>query len=812
MLDKLITILSERGLQPRPHQLRNILDYTDPKLPHVAACATAAGKTVMTAGKLELYYQCGIIKPHEKVLIIPSDKTILRGNFLEQFDKFFSNVKSSFTYVGVEDKKQLKKSIDSNVQVIIGLPQLIKDHTNLFKDVSWLIVDEAHKWYFAPTITNIIREVKPKHQFLLTGTPYKFNLHKNNFIIDYTTVRSLYQDGYICDVNFQVLHSSLPLTRLDYKDLLDNVRQDKRFGKEELEYAFNDVINELVNKLKLPNKNLSTVHNISKNIFNVFGKLEKTIIFTHGIPEANCISEYLKINGVNVITSHSKIDGEIAEDTFNEFRDDKDIKVLISVNRGKEGFDFPELYNIIDMTYSQNFEVVQQMMGRLMRPSLDGHEKVFYKVAPRNTSGYFSDWMDCLIQLFDDYWYSKFNGRNTMDIRVPNNLINRRNVEETVSEVKLEDGTEIQVTNENVTTGTKVTVVSETGEVQPVQDGTHTLLDGIVIETKDGVVISNNRQSAPVRPIRPKNLTTMGFDNSLSFMEKNDYFKLDDPLSTVATTSLKKIVYQFDGTMSNRYKKDELFLSFNDSKKYVKTIDKKWRTSLMWSKYCISGEKPDYIPSSPYKVYDEWVDWADWLGTDYLPLDEVKKIVHPLNLQSEKEWLEYCGSGNKPDNIPSNYRIVYGNITTGEFLGHGRIADNLREFKTLNELKKLAKNLGIGNRNEWDNYWKINERPLDVPANPASTHKDEWKSWPDFCDKEVVIYWPFKKAKKFVCNLKLGNTIEYRKYCKSNLKPKELHNSPDYYYGKLSEWTNWPDFLGNNVKPKQFKGRKKKSH
>lgn len=554
MLDKLITILSERGLQPRPHQLRNILDYTDPKLPHVAACATAAGKTVMTAGKLELYYQCGIIKPHEKVLIIPSDKTILRGNFLEQFDKFFNIVKSSFTYVGVEDKKQLKESIDSNVQVIIGLPQLIKDHTNLFKDVSWLIVDEAHKWYFAPTITNIIREVKPKHQFLLTGTPYKFNLHKNNFIIDYTTVRSLYQDGYICDVNFQVLHSSLPLTRLDYKDLLDNVRQDKRFGKEELEYAFNDVINELVNKLKLPNKNLSTVHNISKNIFNVFGKLEKTIIFTHGIPEANCISEYLKINGVNVITSHSKIDGEIAEDTFNEFRDDKDIKVLISVNRGKEGFDFPELYNIIDMTYSQNFEVVQQMMGRLMRPSLDGHEKVFYKVAPRNTSGYFSDWMDCLIQLFDDYWYSKFNGRNTMDIRVPNNLINRRNVEETISEVKLEDGTEIQVTNENVTTGTKVNVVSEKGEVGPVKDGTHTLLDGIVIETKDGVVISNNRQSAPIRPIRPKNLTTMGFDNSLSFMEKNDYFKLDDPLSTVSTTSLRKIIGKFyDIRTGDRY-------------------------------------------------------------------------------------------------------------------------------------------------------------------------------------------------------------------------------------------------------------------
>jgi hypothetical protein len=90
-------IFSERGFnQKRPHQYRNILEYTSPDKPHVAAIATAGGKTIMTAAKFELYYQCGLIKKNEKVLIIPADKTILRGNFVNQFDSFFEKPNKSY--------------------------------------------------------------------------------------------------------------------------------------------------------------------------------------------------------------------------------------------------------------------------------------------------------------------------------------------------------------------------------------------------------------------------------------------------------------------------------------------------------------------------------------------------------------------------------------------------------------------------------------------------------------------------------------------------------------------------------------------
>ena len=94
------SILSERELQARPYQVRNILDYVSPEKPHVYAAATAAGKTFTTAAKFELYYKTGILKDKDRVIIIPSDKTILRGNFVKQFEGFFKNKPASFTWCG----------------------------------------------------------------------------------------------------------------------------------------------------------------------------------------------------------------------------------------------------------------------------------------------------------------------------------------------------------------------------------------------------------------------------------------------------------------------------------------------------------------------------------------------------------------------------------------------------------------------------------------------------------------------------------------------------------------------------------------
>lgn len=819
MKEILNQILSERGYQPRPHQVRNILDYTSPDKPHVAAIATAGGKTIMTAAKFELYYSCGLIKKDEKVLILPADKTILRGNFLKQFDDFKP---TKFTYCAVEDKMDLQVAIQSGIQVIIGLPQLIKDHTKLLKNVKWLVVDEAHKWYFADTIRNIIRDTKPKHQFLLTGTPFKFNLHRGNYIIDYTSIKTLYSQGSIGDVNMQVLHTSLALSRMDWVSMTDNLRADKRISKKDLDKSFTEVIQELVKKLKLPLKKLSTTHNISKNAMSVFGKLQKTIIFTHGIQEANVISKYLETCGVNCITSHSKVDGEIAEESFNSFRENKDIKVLVSVNRGKEGFDFPELYNIIDMTYSQNFEVVMQMIGRLLRKSNDETFKVFYKVAPRNTSGYFTDWMDCLIQLFDDYWYSKFNGRNTLDIRVPNALLNRPKQPKTPTFIQ--DGKKkIEIASgSSLGKGTKIQVVGTDNKKVPLKDGKYKVPQPptndnpkptpIEIEVKKGVITKTTAPTTRGR-VRPKNLQSMGFDNSLSFMEKNDWFRLEDPLSTVATTTLRKVMFNLTGEMRTNDRKTDLYLSFVDARNYIKETNIKTLDEFIkWAK---STEKPEFIPFCPDKVYkDEWVSWPDFLGTKpgwtsntYKPFNEAKEYIRALNLKGQKGWLKYVKSGKMPFDIPRTPDKVYSDewINLGDWLGTNKISnrDIGKQYLPFEEAREYVRKLELKNDYEWAEYCKSGKKPFNIPQSFRKIYKGQVNGLGDWLGTGRVAdhlreFLPYDEAKEYVRTLNLKGQKEWREYKKKNKIPTNIPLMPEKIY--KNEWKGYTDWTGGGVK------------
>lgn len=70
----------------------------------------------------------------------------------------------------------------------------------------------------------------------------------------------------------------------------------------------------------------------------------------------------------------------------------------------------------------------------------------------------------------------------------------------------------------------------------------------------------------------------------------------------------------------------------------------------------------------PYKKYKaEFKGMGDWLGTgtiakqnlQYRPFPEARDFARDLGLKSGKEWSEYCESGEKPHDIPSNRHKVY---------------------------------------------------------------------------------------------------------------------------------------------------------
>lgn len=118
-----------------------------------------------------------------------------------------------------------------------------------------------------------------------------------------------------------------------------------------------------------------------------------------------------------------------------------------------------------------------------------------------------------------------------------------------------------------------------------------------------------------------------------------------------------------------------------------------------------SGNLPEGMPISPDRTYKNsgWISWGHFLGTGniskreipftYLSPAKARTFVRKLKIKTYSEWREYCRSGQKPSNIPSNPNLVYrgrGWKSLGDWLGNGKAL-------SYEDAKKLAKRLKYKN-------------------------------------------------------------------------------------------------------------------
>jgi formylglycine-generating enzyme required for sulfatase activity len=156
-----------------------------------------------------------------------------------------------------------------------------------------------------------------------------------------------------------------------------------------------------------------------------------------------------------------------------------------------------------------------------------------------------------------------------------------------------------------------------------------------------------------------------------------------------------------------------------------------------WKTYAKSGKRPQDIPASPHRVYakDGWVGIGDWLGTgrvanrfrQFRSFNEARAFARRLRLKSEAEWRAYCKSGKKPANIPASPMHTYaddGWVGMGDWLGTGTIASYLRKYRSFEEARAFARNLGLRSQNEWKDYCRSGEKPDDIPSKPDNSYAD----------------------------------------------------------------------------------------
>jgi superfamily II DNA or RNA helicase len=255
--------------------------------------------------------------------------------------------------------------------------------------------------------------------------------------------------------------------------------------------------------------------------------------------------------------------------------------------------------------------------------------------------------------------------------------------------------------------------------------------------------------------------------------------------------------------------------SFEDARAYVRGLDLKSRTE--WSEYCNSGKRPVDIPSNPGQNYAGagWLGWGDWVGTgavapqlrQFRSFKDARAFVHRLGLKSFEEWSDYSKSGKRPNDIPGNPYKIYadaGWLGWGDWVGTGRIADQLCQYRSFIKARAFVHRLGLKSFIEWGEYSKSGKKPADIPAYPNLVYATEgWAGWGDWVGTGTVAtqlrqYRSFIKARAFVHRLGLKSRDEWSDYCKSGKKPADIPVHPHKTYAEAG-WSGMGDWLGTSL-------------
>jgi len=190
--------------------------------------------------------------------------------------------------------------------------------------------------------------------------------------------------------------------------------------------------------------------------------------------------------------------------------------------------------------------------------------------------------------------------------------------------------------------------------------------------------------------------------------------------------------------------RNRVFKSFQEARNFAHSL--KLEYQYEWKEFCKSGKLPKDIPTNPWNTYKNkgWVNVGDWLGTErianrnkkFRPFEEAKQFVISLNLHSERDWIKFTKSKEKPNDIPVSPAKVYKNNgwkSMGDWLGTGRVADQLKKYRPFEEAREFVRSLGLTNQKEWAEYCKSGKKPDDISSVPMNTYKNKgWKNLGDW--------------------------------------------------------------------------------
>jgi superfamily II DNA or RNA helicase len=372
----------------------------------IASPATATGKTNMASD---------IAAKYNKVLVLAHGRKFLRG----QFGKSASHKSPLKNVVVVSSKKEYALASQLQNVIIVTLPQTL----NSIEDIGHfdlLVVDEAHQFYLAPMVQNIIRKLPEGIKtLLLSATP--FNLRSQKYPeVSFTIDRAL-NAGVVDDVMVEVMRSAYNYD-FDAYNANAHLKGTTQFDETHTISSIADVLDKLTQRLSSPWDN-KTGRKIAEKVNGALHiperiKLDKTLIITANIAQANDVSRYLLSKQIRHVVSHSIND--VDSENILSFQDESsEIPVCVVVDRARLGFDMPTLINTVDMSGTLNPSLILQMIGRLLRKHPDGKRKRFIKLTPERLHYYVHAVMCVTVSLSYQKFFEYFDESNYEDIKIP---------------------------------------------------------------------------------------------------------------------------------------------------------------------------------------------------------------------------------------------------------------------------------------------------------------------------------------------------------------------------------------------------------
>lgn len=120
------------------------------------------------------------------------------------------------------------------------------------------------------------------------------------------------------------------------------------------------------------------------------------------------------------------------------------------------------------------------------------------------------------------------------------------------------------------------------------------------------------------------------------------------------------------------------------------------------------------------------------------------------------------------------------------------------KFLPFDEARKYVKTLKFKREKDWRLYCASNEKPKNIPSNPQITYKDSgWISWGDWLGTDRSYkkeFLSFEEAREFVRRLKFQKQEEWFDFAKSKDRPDNIPYSPNEVY-KQDGWKGYGDWL-----------------